>query len=289
MRLRLILLLLLAPLSEGQQQMTHEEEVVRTTYARMSFAGQVNEVHDLLREKRIKGRAIDRIDFQLRMQANTLQFELSGFKVGPLSEIAQVKYSELVTKPSPAIDSLAVMPGHFVYSRDGHEMKSPTVTALWIKSQDLRGQDWEQPFTQMYAKSEIGGQHTRYAAYHVHVTFQGHSRDYNAMFLFGSDPRTGEEVAFPSDTIININGGALTRFIGEDAYPETLIEGGLAAQDTTVREWLNSGQVSGPGRKTGIANCDLTNLRCGIHADDLRKLDKLKQTAFHSPLDTQIL
>ena len=41
MRLRLILLLLLVPLAKGQRQMSHEEQIVRSTYARVTFAAQL--------------------------------------------------------------------------------------------------------------------------------------------------------------------------------------------------------------------------------------------------------
>ncbi|MGZ4875890.1 MAG: hypothetical protein ACXV5R_12020, partial [Candidatus Angelobacter sp.] len=118
------LLLLLGPFCKCQQ-MTHEEEVVRTTYARLAFAGQINEIHNQLKEKRKSGKHIERTNFQLRMQANTLQFDLTNFKVGPLSDISQTKYSDLVTKPSrTGGDSLYIAAGNFNYSKDGMPSRS---------------------------------------------------------------------------------------------------------------------------------------------------------------------
>ncbi|HXA86142.1 MAG TPA: hypothetical protein VNZ47_13760 [Candidatus Dormibacteraeota bacterium] len=259
------LLLLLGSLCKGQQ-MTHEEEVVRTTYARLAFAGQINEIHNQLKEKRKSGKHIDRTNFQLRMQANTLQFELTDFKVGPLSDISQTKYSDLVTKPSrTGGDSLYIAAGNFNYSKDGMPSTSAIAMAEWGPSRDLN-EDWDIPFAAGYAQGEWAGQHQRYASFNVKVTFQGRSREYRAMFLFGA-----KGLVSALDTVIDINGNALSRFIDSDAYPETLIEGGLGNEDPVVREWIDAKQVL-RGRQ-GTANCDPVAMTCGIHNGDIRKLE----------------
>jgi hypothetical protein len=266
MRLRLFLLLLLVPIAKGQQQMTHEEQVVRITYARLAFAAQINEVHALLKEHGVH-KGLDRVEFQRRLQS-TLQCELSDFKVGPLSEIAKVKYSDLVTKPSQASgSSLYVAPGRFNYSKDGEPTQSAIAVTHWIPSNDIT-ESWDIPFADGYAQGQLAGQHQRYASFKVKVTFQGRSREYRAMFLFGAGPN-GTEVIAPLDTIININGSAVSHFVGHDAYPETLIEGGLG-NDPVISEWLNTNQVS--HGHPGTANCDASTMRCGIHSDDLKTM-----------------
>jgi hypothetical protein len=57
MRLKLILLLLLTPLAKGQQ-MSHEEAVVRTTYAKLSYADEVRIRHE--NDERLAGQISSR-------------------------------------------------------------------------------------------------------------------------------------------------------------------------------------------------------------------------------------
>ncbi len=266
MRLSLIVLLLLTPLSKGQQQMSHEEQIVRITYARLAFSAQINEVHALLKEHGVH-KGLDRAEFQRRLQS-TLQVELSDFKVGPLSEIAKVKYSDLVTKPSQASgSSLYVAPGRFNYSKDGQPTQSAIAVTHWIPSNDIT-ENWDIPFADGYAQGQFAGQHQRYASFKVKATFEGRSREYRAVFLFGAGPN-GTEVITPLDTIININGGAVSHFAAHDAYPESLVEGGLG-NDPVIREWLNTNQVS--HGHPGTANCDPATMHCGIHSDDLKTM-----------------
>jgi hypothetical protein len=228
-----VLLLLWGSICKGQQ-MTHEE-VVRTTYARLAFASQVNEAHNMLSETREKGRKeIDRGDFQRRMQFGTLKFELSNFKVGPVSEIAKVKYSDLVTKPSSASgDSLDVGSGHLTFSRNGTEMQSAIASARWIRSRDI-SEDWNVPFAEAIAQGEWAGLHQRYASFSIHVTFQGRSRDYRAMFLSVRRPTAGR-LSLPSTRLSTSTAARCIVFVDDDAYPATLLEGGLG-EDSAIRE-----------------------------------------------------
>ncbi len=268
MRLLVFLLSLLATVNSQlpQVKMTHEEEVVRVAYARVAFAGQINEIHALLKEHGVHNK-LDRAEFQRRIQS-TLQFELSDFKIGPISEIAKIKYSDLVTKPSQTSgDSLFVAPGHFNYSKDGEPTQSAIAATHWIPSRDIT-ENWDIPFADGYAQGEWSGQHQRYASFKVKATFQGRSREYRALFLFGTGPN-GTELVSPIDTIVNINGNAVTHFVRHDAYPETLIEGGLG-NDPTILEWLKANQTS--HGHPGTANCDPVTMRCGIHGDDLKTM-----------------
>src|SRR5438270_10071014 len=158
----------------------------------------------MLRNTRASHKPIDRDDFQRRMQFGTLQFELSNFKVGLLSEIANVNYSALVTKPAAADgDALFVAPGHFVYNKDGFETQSAIAKTRWATSQTL-SENWEQPFGTVYPKMEWAGKHNRYASLAVHVAYAGKSRDYREMFLFGKDA-SGQEIISSIDTVIALN------------------------------------------------------------------------------------
>ena len=269
MRLRLIVLLLLVPYAKGQQAMIHEEQVVRTTYARLSYAAQVNDIQMLWLEKGHR-QQIDPIQFKLRMDQQ-LRFDLTDFKVGPISEILPVNYSQLVTKPSKETDMLFIastLSGSSTkdeYGKVLSEGSSAVAQVRWQRSFDI-GENWDMSFATIYPLTEEAGQHQRYAAYQVKVTFQGRSRVYRAMFLFG--PK--DNPILPIDTVANLGGGGLTFFLKHDGYPGSLIEGEFASKDPLVRNWLRSQQTSQgqPGR----LHCDATTGHCAIHEDDFKKL-----------------
>ncbi|MBZ5490968.1 MAG: hypothetical protein LAO76_08555 [Acidobacteriia bacterium] len=276
MRLRLIVLLLLVPYAKGQQAMSHEEQVVRTTYARLSYAAQVNDIQTLWMEKGHR-QQIDPIQFKLRMDQQ-LRFDLSDFKVGPISEILPVNYSQLVTKPSKQTEMLYIVSSlsgtstKDQYGKILSEGSSAIAQVQWKPSFDI-GENWDMSFATIYPLTEEAGQHQKYAAYQVKVTFQGRSRIYHAMFLFG--PK--DNPILPIDTVANLGGGGLTFFLKHDGYPGSLIEGEFAAKDPLVRNWLRSQQTA--QGQPGQLNCDAATGRCSIHEDDFKKLKPIHFSA----------
>jgi hypothetical protein len=237
MRLKLIFLLLLAPLSRGQQQMTHEEQVVRTTYAKLSYAIQVEEISKIIFDSKVANKPIDRATFSKRLKDAELRFELTDFKTGEIFAISQTKYSDLVTKPEGG-PALAIGAGTWKeVTDDPKETKSDVASARWGVAQTLT-ENWEVPFGEVYPQMEVAGQHNRFAAFKVKVSFQGRSLEYRAMFLFGIDAQ-GQETVLPLDTTSNLNGSPLNAFLKRNAYPETLIEGGLG-KDPVIYEWLST-------------------------------------------------
>jgi hypothetical protein len=271
MRLLVFLLSLLATVNSqlSQVKMSHEEQVVRTTYARLSYAIQVGEIARILHDTKVARKPIDRGEFSQRLKDAALRFELTDFKVGTLSEISQTKYSALVTKPDGG-PALAIGAGIWQMATDDpKETKSDVASAKWTKAQTLT-EDWEVPFGEAYPKTQIAGQHNRFAAFTVKASFQGRSIEYRALFLFGKDAQ-GQESILPIDTVSNLNGSALNVFLNHSAYPETLIEGGIG-KDPVIYDWLSAGQVSQPTSKRREANCDPVTMNCGVHSDDLKTL-----------------
>src|SRR5215813_12838548 len=103
----LILLLLLGPLCNGQQ-MTHEEQVVRTTYAKLSFADEVRIVLDAIHQAHSNPTATER-------ELNShLDFQLSNFKVGNIREIAGQITADIAGIPEDG-NVLEVVPSTFNY------------------------------------------------------------------------------------------------------------------------------------------------------------------------------
>jgi hypothetical protein len=264
---------------------SYEETVVRTTYARLAFAVQVEEIYKMLNEANANGTAIDRSEFRKRLKDSGLQFELSNFRVGDLPEISQTKYSELVTKPDGG-DALDVVPGTWRYTSDEpKETFAAIATVRWHEQQKVT-ENWDQAFGTVYPQTEVAGQHSRFATFQVRATFQGRSLNYRAMFLFGKE-KTDQETVLPIDTITNLSGSSLNVFLKVPAYPGTLIEGGLG-KDPVIYEWLAENQTSDSSAKRHEANCDLATLKCGIHSEDLKLLPrpstrKRKPTLFEKP------
>lgn len=259
------------------QKMSHEEQVVRTTYARLSYAMQVNEVVKAVDDS-TKGQVVDRATLHQRLKSAEMTFVLSDFKIGSVTDddIAQTKYSDLVTKPSG--DSLDITPGYSTFGTDSpangsaipQKTQSMIAFAQWHKSQTVN-EDWEQPWAKMFPMIERSDWFSRYAAFKVSVNFQGRFREYHALFLFGHDPKTGAEYVVPVDTVAGLT-GALHFFIRNNAYPETLIEGGLGREIPAVHGWLEEQATEG---KTHDDNCDPTTANCGVSRQDLDKLEKL--------------
>lgn len=265
------ILMVSAVFTQTVSTMSHEETIVRETYARLSFAVQIEEIYKLTNEAAINNKSLDREEFATRLKNGALRFEISDFKAGDLSEISQRKYSDLVTKPEGG-DALDIHAGTWDLATDKpSETHSSVATVRWHEQQNI-SENWEQPFGAIYPQTEVSGQHTRYAAFKVKATFQDRSIQYHAMFLFGKD-KNGQEVVLPIDTVANLSGSSLNFFLKVPAYPETLIEGGVG-KDPVIYDWLSSHQVSSPSGKPHEANCDLVALKCGVHVEDLKKLGK---------------
>ena len=110
--------------------MTHEEEVVRTTYAKLSFADEIRILVDgISKNRKAEERSLDR---ELNSR---LDFQLQNFKVGPLKEIfgrTLVELSGFVEGD----DVLDVTPGTYIYHTDRQPINEYLVYAQlkWRKA-----------------------------------------------------------------------------------------------------------------------------------------------------------
>lgn len=260
-------LLTLMLLTGANGQETSEEKVVRKTYAKLAYAVQLETIHKLLRENKHATLS----DLENRLGVSAVKFGLSSFSSGSVTDIAQQAYLDFVTKPNGE-DVLSVGPGTFRFTedladkREVRETKENTAQARWSKGQNLTGEDWTIPFGQALPMIEAQNKSTysRYAAYKVTVVFEGRSRSYNAMFLFG----TGEEPVLPLDNV-TIN-SALVFFVKNSVYPAVLLETPVSQKDS-VADWLKAHQVSDAECRSGQREvcCDLDSLSCGVAAGDV--------------------
>jgi hypothetical protein len=156
-------------------------------------------------------------------------------------------------------------------TREVKETSETGAQASWSAGQNL-AQDWNVPFEQMLTDIEAQNKskYSRYAAYSVTISFEGRSRSYRAMFLFGN----GEIPVLAADNVTNHP--ALTGLISKSLYPRVLLESPLARKKA-VAGWLKAHQVRDPACRPGQgeACCDPSSMRCGVAAEDVdRAADK---------------
>lgn len=275
MRLKFILLFLLVPLASGQQPMTHEEQVVRTTYARVTFAAQLGMLwHAIELDEGWPG-LNDGLELTKAMN-DQVRFDLTDFKVGDLKDISTASWTSLVEGP---VDTLFI---HFVEMRVGFTKNNKTrnfpityADAAWkpaarsaIETLEERTRTSLVPpvreVLQSLHKPNGGGEWKRYASYSVVASLREKSISYRATFLFSSN---GNEV-LPLDYA---TGMGVAAFVKTTMYPSALV-------DTAFREiplaqsWILSNEIKGcKSSSQPEVCCDPVMGRCGIASEDLQR------------------
>ncbi len=144
-----------------------------------------------------------------------IHVSLSDLKTGPVSEILATPYSELVSKPSGLVLSAGM--GTTSYTDpSGASARTTSVSATWNDAQSFT-EDWNFPMAR--ALDIVGLNYTRYASFHVTLSFQGRERQYAAMFLFAKD-EGGRTKLFLLDQIV---GSALNDFVDASVAPGILL------------------------------------------------------------------
>jgi hypothetical protein len=194
-----MLLLLLGPLCDGQP-MAREEQIIRTTYAKLSYADEIRIILDILQRTGRDKLWLTSANAADRALNGRLSFELGNFHFGKISEIAERKMAEFDGSPS-AIggEVLDVTPSTYNYSGDKiPPMYVSYVKFAWKPSPYLAlppSENWTVARALQSEQFE-GKPYTDYATYTVSVTFERRSRTYNAWMLFGRDATGAQQVYF---------------------------------------------------------------------------------------------
>src|ERR1043166_2617025 len=114
--LQVVMLLLLLGVSCTGQQMTHEEQVVRTTYAKLSYATQIKAIVTAFEDSLGQPPADNATVFN-RIANETVTFQFTSIQVGEFAAIAKTAYGDLVTKPNGE-SILSVATGFWTYTTD---------------------------------------------------------------------------------------------------------------------------------------------------------------------------
>jgi hypothetical protein len=298
MRSRLFLLFLLVPLAKGQQQMSHEGQVVRTTqkiaatpqngmsseeatvrntYAKLSYACQVGVLAKavLFNGKRFadeKGPvASDQAGIE-RELAKQPDLELKDFRIGDVAQIKDKPLASFITVPT---DSFKLINDGANYGIGSQFSTTNTTiswaTLLWRSSQEAAAYSKEvsdetskKTIGQLVAPARVP--YSRYASFSVHAILQGKSISYNALFLFPQDAHKGD--LWPIDTVI---GSELITLTKAPLYPGALVETTFR-ELPVVRAWIDSHRISAcPVKGQRAVCCDPQTGICGLDDETVQK------------------
>ncbi len=266
MRLLLALCAVTALLSGvGTAQMSHEEAVVRTSYAKLAYASEQGVVAQLAMEasgvpvaKENAGQTSDQ-----RVAAAQLTFILGDFTIGSARDILDRKAVDFISPPVG--EAIQVTAGRHSYIEDGRETQWFQPVARWIPASPLPAELMEVKLAKLYElqwkQKRPDSQWKTYASYSVTVNFHGKTRGpYRALFMFGLDAQ-GNEIVEPEDGTTDATGlaAALYEHLFADAFVSTRLR-----TLPVVVNWLNGRQTSASACSAGQGVCcDLETLQCG--------------------------
>ena len=252
-------------------EMTAEEILVRTAYAKFAYASEQAVAYQLALEAssdpsfpKRRGQTADQ-----RLAESQVSFKLSDFSVGNIAAVANRKAIEMMFPPSgemlvasAPVNSFAENGvGYLVY---GVQPRWATATAT---SPDVAEATLAQFLSMEWPPQRSPGKWQRYASYTVSVTFRGKSRGpYKALFVFGHDDK-GNAIVLPEDA--TTDSIALATVMAVPLYPSAFTETRLRSLPV-VSDWIRTRQKPGTCSKgEGDVCCDLVQLQCGAGEDDV--------------------
>jgi hypothetical protein len=258
--------------------MTHEEAVVRRCYAKLSYLTQQTIYSEAALEVEREWKAADPIATQALAVSSLITYQISDVKSGPLSEIANRAWVDVVDIPVNDTLLPLVQINGLNWNDRGEPFFWNTADVAWGKMQPSIPDDLRKVIAARTVATmlEMGGKmltypdvtYSRYATYNVVASYQGKTvGPYKAMFLFGKN-KLGE-VDAPTDLFAN--GGALFQANWDSFYPQYL---NSHIRDITIlHDWILSQQIE----CTSTSGVCCVNDHCGISQIEVSR-------AFATPL-----
>jgi hypothetical protein len=267
MRYIAITCMILASISAASAEMSHEETMVRTAYAKLSYAVDLETAMRAVRHNP----KITYAQLAQEVAKESLTFRLSNFSVGDIASLPQNhKYYEFFPDIRDGGDVIDIgnVAETLTEEKDGlkTETRMDVAQPRWSHGPlgDLPDLTLAQALPIMEQESGVPSL-VRYCTYNVTVTFEGRSRTYRAAFYFGPQwqPDAG-------DMVVALGGGALPELLVKPVYPQVLVETTMWGKHPAVRAFLEANQRSNETCRSGEACCDLSALQCGIYSADLK-------------------
>jgi hypothetical protein len=198
------------------------------------------------------------------LEQERLQFELSDFVVGNISELATRTYSDLVTKLGEG-DEIHISMREDNVGENGIDTSEFNANASWTTGRGS-SENWDIPAKVVFETMENPEWYSRYANFRVTVTYQGRSRTYKALFLIGNYGSEQKVIALDNVT----NNSSLTFFAQASVHPNTLLKTRLHS-NRAVAEWLRSqaNSESSCQIQKGETCCDAATMKCGLAKDEV--------------------
>lgn len=259
------LCVLLVGYAVAADNMTHEETVVRTAYAKLSYAVDLNTAYLLT----VARPDIDSATLAREVDGRRLSFSLSNFKVGNLSDLSIAKYSDALGQYPDGQDIIEVTLSQPQFHEKTLTLEMDLAQARWAKGPQGTppSQTVEELMPIVQAESGLSGPLVRYCRFTVTARLAGRSRVYEAAFLFTA---TGQ--VDTSDAVVGLGGGPLRYFITHPVYPTILLRSSLPTRTPALRPFLESAQRTESTCGDGDVCCDLASLRCGLPSAELRRV-----------------
>jgi hypothetical protein len=263
------------------QSMSHEEEVVRNAYAKLSFMCELvpltKAAFDTNPHTGGDGpRRYDQAALDTAIVATCPVFSLSAFSTGPISDIASEPLSQFVTLPTTHDQVLDVKLQPTSYNYFGNKTEWVATKIFWENS-SATGYPFDQGLTVSAAlqkkltlwTDQPGTTFDRYAAYTIDATLQSQSTGpHRAIFFFGHDAN-GKQVVAPNDPISGP--GILFNVLDVPSYPAAFLTTNIR-DVPVVATWVRSHEMPVAACSTAAnrAIC-CAGGRCGISQADLNR------------------
>jgi len=271
MRYLALTCVMLASLSAAVAQMTHEETMVRTAYAKFAYASQQNVMSQLALELLSPDVRTDTgMTNDQRLAAAHVAFTLGNFAVGNVQDIINRKAVDFITPANGEVLTASPLSTQIAEGGSGAEIRS--FQLHWEPANplppEIAGAKLADLYQFQWHRLRPEALWQRYASYTVTVSFQGKARGpYKALFVFGHDV-SGNETIEPEDGTTDATGLAFA--MQSHLFPKPFVRTRLRGYQF-IANWLNANQVSGPACLAGLGDvcCDLVELKCGPGRDDV--------------------
>jgi hypothetical protein len=258
-------------LNTRAQSMSHEEEMVRNAYAKLTFMCELVPVTHAAFDHKGK---VDLAALNTTIAQDCPVFALSSFTGGPVSDIANESLGQFITLPTPHDQILEAHPFALSYNFSGNLTAWYGAKFEW-KDSNSNGYPYDESLTVAHAlqqklllwSDQTGDTLTSYAAYTVNATFQGKSTGpHHVIFFFGHDA-SGKEVTSPQDLISAV--GMLHNIEGAPSYPGAFLSSDIRTVPV-VAEWMRGHEMSATAcSAAAIKTICCSGGHCGISQTDL--------------------
>ncbi len=260
-------LLCFCALVASATDMSQEETIVRTAYAKLSYAVDLETAIRAVKHNP----KITYAQLAQEVAKEALTFSLSDFSCNDISSVLDQKYAQVFSDIRDGGDVVDIGSVTESYTEETNGAKTETsmnvAAARW--SHGPNGPVPEGTVAEMLPAMERESGISalmRFCTYTAAVTFEGRSRTYRANFFFGPD---GQGQVTPGDMVVALGGGTLQELLSKPVYPQVLLKTARYRNNAAMRAFLNGNQHSNASCKRGDACCDLSALHCGVYGADL--------------------